>query len=164
MERILTISLDKNSSKPVFKLQKNELPIMCMFDTGADTPVWCSGVDYFKTLFPDSEKVDGIFLLGGFGSGASRADMYMIPEFELFNIKFKKFFVAMSDKRRFSYDLILSYTLFSKMDYSILNRNQNTPTMKIIFDNRDYFTGIRWHHDKYIQRIYSFTQDDNSND
>ena len=95
MVKITELKLDKNSSKPVFELNHNcGVDIICLFDTGADTPVWCSGLDYFKFLYPDSYKVRGKFLLGGFGEGVSAVDVYVIPLFCIGNITYKQFYVA----------------------------------------------------------------------
>lgn len=159
MEKITELKLDKNSSKPIFELRHDcGIDITCLFDTGADTPVWCSGLDYFKFLYPDSTKARGNFLLGGFGRGATSVEMYVIPEFKIGDITYRQFYVAIDTDRRFAWDLVLSYTLFTKMDYSNLNRNRDTPVIKIIHDREIYATCITVYQKdtNYVERIFSF--------
>lgn len=161
MAIITELKLDRNSSKPVFELNHpSGMAITCLFDTGADTPVWCSGWEYFNFLYPDNYKVHGKFLLGGFGDGVSVVDMYVIPQFQIGNILFKQFHVAIDCHRRFAWDLVLSYTIFSKMDYTILNRNRNIPLLRVEHDRALYGTGIvMYEKDKeYVERIFSFLQ------
>lgn len=162
MEQTTVMKLDRNQSKPVFRLQSEEILLTCMLDTGADIPVWCAGLETLKLLYPNSYKSDGIFLLGGFGKGITKVDMYVIPEFTIGTLTFKNLNIAVLDKRRFSWDVILSYTMFTKMDYFILNRNQDTPLLQIVFDKECYYTGIH-HHVKerhYVDKLYVFTSED----
>lgn len=162
MQKILDMRLNSHISKPVFRLKvSDDTEISCMFDTGSDTPVWCSGIEYFIALFPNSYAVDPQFLLGGFGQGVSEVPIYIVPEFRIEKIVFKNFHVAIDVKRRFSWDLVLSYTMFSKMDYSILNTVENAPILRFMYERDIYGTGIVPYdrNPQYADRIFSFVED-----
>ena len=161
MEQISVFPLAKTETKPTFRTEIKGESVKCLFDTGADMPVWCSGIDYLKYLFDGIKEIDGIFLLGGFGEGYSKVSVYEIQGFKLGSIYYKCLQLAVDDKARFSYDLILSNTMFSKMDYEFRNRDSDSPTLRITYDNEIYATGLkRYSKDKgIIERIYSFSED-----
>ena len=130
-----------------------------MLDTGADMPVWCSGIEYLQYLY-DAKELTEMFLLGGFGEGFTEVNVYEIHDFKLGDVVFRNLQVAIDHKRRFAYDIILSNTMLSKMDYSIINRNVDESSLRIMYDNAVYSTGIVRHEPdhEYVKRIYSFSE------
>ena len=82
MSKILSMQLSNKSTKPVFTtITPANKQIKCLFDTGADMPVWCGSEGLLKIVFPKVELMNKKFLLGGFGRKAEIVDVYKIPEF-----------------------------------------------------------------------------------
>lgn len=133
----------RNSSydMPIIKLPCGNTKIECLLDTGARVPVWCAGEMELKTLFQNCRIQNAVFLLTGFGKGYELAKVYMIPDFILSDgkeeIHYRNMMVAVIDKD-FSFSMILSYTMFNKMNISIdtfTNRNGThpiSPNLKIV--------------------------------
>ena len=71
MEYLLKKKLLSLSDKPSFDLLiKNELKIRCLFDTGADTPVFTLGDDALCKYFPAAQLQNNLtYILSGFGKG-----------------------------------------------------------------------------------------------
>lgn len=124
----------------IIKTKLNNTALRCLIDTGARIPVWCSGEDELKAQFPQCVKMDAVFLLSGFGKEYEFATVYCIPNFILSDGKSKIYYhnmVVAVVNRDFSFDMILSYSIFNKMNVSIntfTNRNglhSVTPNVKI---------------------------------
>ena len=79
LHQILELQLIKRYSRPVFEYNET----LYMFDTGSDTPVWCSGEDLFADTFKDAQKTEYKAYLSGFGEGYTPASIYIIPEFRV---------------------------------------------------------------------------------
>lgn len=114
---------------PIIKISHLNTQIECLVDTGARVPVWCAGEDELKSLYPNCIQDNSVFLLSGFGKGHEVAKVYTIPNFTLSDgkdaINYKNLSVAVINKD-FSFSMILSYTMFNKMNISIdtfTNRN-----------------------------------------
>ena len=107
---------------PIINIVHKNTQIQCLLDTGARVPVWCSGEEELKSYYKDSYEQNAVFLLSGFGKGQEMAKVYVIPDFELSDgkntIHYKDLLIAVIDKD-FSFNMILSYTMFNKMNMSI---------------------------------------------
>lgn len=94
----------------------------CLIDTGARVPVWCAGKDLLITYYPNCIKQNAKFILTGFGTGYEVADVYKIPDFILADskqsISYHDMMVAVTN-RDYAFYMILSYTMFNKMNISI---------------------------------------------
>ena len=154
-----------------------EYNILLLFDTGASTPVWCSGGNRFKRKFPSAKKMNYKFLLTGFGRSEEElisflrnpnsaevknyfADVYSIPEFilktEEGQIVWKDLNVAVTDRRFSGMHMILPYTMFSGMK---LNFNQNMINNEIIIESpkSTKYTFVKLNNnfsEKILQYIY----------
>ncbi len=137
---------------PIIKIVHKATHIACLFDTGANIPVWCSGEEELKYYYKDCYKQNAVFMLAGFGKGQELAKAYIIPNFELSDgkntIHYKNLLVAVIE-RDFSFDMILSYTMFNKMNISIdafTNRNGThnvVPNLKIASQKAEYNVGYK---------------------
>jgi hypothetical protein len=168
---------------PLIKFSHRNTQINCLIDTGARVPVWCAGEEELKSLYPNCQRQDAVFLLSGFGNGSEIAEVYLIPDFALSDgkntIHYKNLILAVIDKD-FSFSLILSYNMFNKMNISIdtfISRNGThsvTPNVKIATLKQEYYVGYRlkdisdYNKDNIIKRcktenildsIYIFIQD-----
>lgn len=142
--RDLQFELSSKRVKPVFSIKtKDDKKIQCLFDTGATMPVWCQSEEVFKDIFPNAVRQKQQAILSGFGKIATKVDVYKIPEFHLSDgnseIVFKNLLVVASFDRDFGCDLILSYTMFTKTDYSILNFNRKIPLLQIKSDRDEFY-------------------------
>ena len=45
---VININLDNKILRPTFDIDINKTRVSCLFDTGADIPVWCKSLDIFK--------------------------------------------------------------------------------------------------------------------
>ena len=166
MSKILSMQLSNKSTKPVFTtITPANKQIKCLFDTGVDMPVWCGSEGLLKIVFPKVELMNKKFLLGGFGRKAEIVDVYKIPEFIIKNeediLTFQNLYIASSFDRNFGCDLILSATMFSHMDYSILNRMGNSSRLRIEYDRDVYYTQMILNQQRtgVVERIYSFASE-----
>ena len=136
-----------------------------MLDTGADIPVWCGSEGLLKIVFPTVQLIDKKFLLSGFGRKPEMVGVYKIPEFmikkEDENLTFQNLYIASSFGRNFGCDLILSATMFSHMDYSILNRKKETPVLEITYDRDVYYTQLipNQRRTDFVEKIFSFSSE-----
>lgn len=103
--------------------------INCLIDTGATVPVWCNGENTLLSYYPNAVKQNCFYILHGFGKGCEIATIYTIPDFVLSDgkneIHYMNLPIAVVN-RDFSFDMVLSYTMFNKMNISIntfTNRN-----------------------------------------
>lgn len=124
----------------------------CLIDTGASVPVWCAGEQLLNTYYPNCIRTGAVFILNGFGVGNEIAPVYLIPEFVLSDgkqcIKYINVTVAVT-KRGFTFDMILSYSMFNKMNISIdtfTNRNGShsiIPNLRIASHKSVYNVGYK---------------------
>lgn len=120
-----------------------------LFDTGADTPVWCGGVKSFEGAFPKAVPESCLFILSGFGRSEKEivnairnpkegrtdgciVDVYKIPEFKLESggqcITWKGLPVAVTEHGLSGVDMVLPCTMFRGM---ILRICHNRKAMEI---------------------------------
>jgi hypothetical protein len=116
-----------NSSRPIITITINNHEFRCLFDTGAEVPVFCVGEQVFLDSFKDAKyfKASNI---SGFGKNAETSAIYEIPIFCLSDdsdnhITYEKFKINVISKPSMPCDIIFSASMFSKM--------------KLIFDNYD---------------------------
>lgn len=90
-----------------------------LIDTGADTPVWCKGKDELIDVFPQADKIDSKFLLGGFGKEPELVDVFRIPQFVLTDgdasIVYRNLILAVTDRPSMGVDFILPASIFNHM-------------------------------------------------
>ena len=80
MASLLMLEVIPGYTRPVVTIKDGTT---CLFDTGADTPVWTQGDERLKYTF-GAEKVDGkFFLLSGFGKEPELADVYVAHDIVL---------------------------------------------------------------------------------
>lgn len=161
------MQLSNKSTKPVFTtITPANKQIKCLLDTGADMPVWCGNKELLKIVFPEAGQINKKFLLSGFGRKPEVADIYKIPEFFIRNeyevLIFQNLYIASSFGRNFGCDLILSATMFSRMDYSILNRKRSPSVLEIVYDRDIYYTQLipSRQYSEFTERIFSFASEE----
>lgn len=166
MSKTLSLQLSNKSAKPVFTTKTPaDRQIKCMLDTGADMPVWCGSEGLLKIVFPKVQLIDKKFLLSGFGRKPEMVGIYKIPEFmikaEDESLTFQNLYMASSFGRNFGCDLILSATMFSHMDYSILNRKKETSVLEITYDRDVYYTQLipNQRRTDFVEKIFSFSSE-----
>lgn len=167
MSRVLRLELSKKRNKPVFTtITKSGKKIMCMLDTGATMPVWSSSEGLFKLIFPDAELLSQKFILSGFGKKPEVVNVYKIPIFCLRDanscLEFRNLHIVTSFGRGFGCDLILSYTMFSKVDYAVLNRGMDNPVLSVEYDKDIYYisASVNKKRPDIVDNIYSFVSED----
>ncbi len=138
------------SDKPSFDmLIRNQLKMRCLFDTGADTPVFTLGDDALCKYFPDAQfEKELTYILSGFGKGSEEASVYKIPQFILKSdfdddyIQFNNLYVASCFRPVLAYPFILSATMFGHMNYMIVNEGNDAKCIKIQHSKLLYNIGI----------------------
>lgn len=136
----------------IIRNRDDNINIKCLVDTGATMPVWCAGEQLLLSYYPKAVKQNCMTILNGFGKGYEKASVYKIPDFVLSDGKNKihyiNLLVAVMD-RDYSFEMILSYTMFSRMNLSVntfTNRNglhRITPNLRINSINSTYHVGAR---------------------
>ena len=140
MAKLLTLDILYGYNRPVIQISKD---ITCLIDTGADTPVWTQGAVRLKDSFK-AERIDGKkFCLSGFGTGYELSDVYIVHDIMLEQaedrIVFKNIAVACTSRPMMVADLILPATAFSHMNYTIRNKDVESPVIEIEHDKDNYF-------------------------
>ncbi len=134
--RTLELELIKRNERPSFDYDG----VIYLLDTGSNTPVWCSGEDFFLDTYPNARKTEYESHLSGFGNGYTLTKVYVLPNFTLkkdeVEFRVDNLYVAVTDYEKINFDFILPSTLFSKTDYTIAN---SSSCLKItMFTNRNY--------------------------
>lgn len=150
MER-LKKKLSNKTDRPVFEIyaKNGTKKIRCLFDTGADIPVFTMGRKMLMLYFPDAVLQDNFYAeISGFGKGEEQALIYKIPNFTIQSdsdkdyIQYYNFYVACIEKESIKYPLILSATMFKHMNYYIDNLKDGDKELTIYHTRTLYGTGI----------------------
>ena len=80
--RTLVLRLFNSKNRPVFKYTVNGMDVMALIDSGAETPVWCTGSRKFEKVYPDARRQDWETEIRGFGGNLEKAAVYVIPDTE----------------------------------------------------------------------------------
>lgn len=158
----LNITLD--SPRPIFNVDINGVIIKCMFDTGADIPVFCKGTDLFLEFTKSMAGVSEFqkSSVGGFGKTAESTTLWNVREFKLSDkkecITYRNLKIAVLEKPKIPCDLILSASMFMKMKYTIDCLSDKHSL--IVESARDTY-GVGFY--KRKETIYIFAEDDKVN-
>lgn len=113
---------------------------MALLDSGAETPVWCTGEHKFIKAYPDAVKMKWKAKIRGFGKEYEDAAVYVIPrfflktaeeEYAIINLQ-----IAVCDHSQIGYDFVMSDTMFSKTNTSIYRLGKKY--MEIFFEKDEY--------------------------
>lgn len=128
MDRLVEIDIMQMKARPIFDLETGESVIRCLVDTGAEIPVWCFDETMLKAVFPGCESTSYATYISGFGKGRTYADIWKIPAIVLEDRDGKdklvvhNTLVAIVPKSTLVVALIMSASMFTTTDYSIINR------------------------------------------
>lgn len=143
--------LSNKVDRPILDInvQNGDKKIRCLFDTGADIPVFTLGHEILMMYFPDAVLCEDFYAeISGFGKSEEQALIYNIPNFIIQSdtdqdyIKFNNLFLACIDKESIKYPLILSATMFKHMNYYIDNMREEGRQLTIYHSRVSYGTGI----------------------
>lgn len=143
--------LSNKTDRPVFEImaQNGTKKVRCLFDTGADIPVFTLGNEMLMLYFPDAVLYDNFYAeISGFGKGGEMATIYKIPNFKIQSdndsdyIKYCNLFIACIEKESIKYPLILSATMFKHMNYYVDNLKAGDKELTIYHMRTVYGTGI----------------------
>ena len=133
----LSFDLKRDSLKAKF-IPPDRSDLVYLYDSGADTPVWCKGAQELVDVFPDAALVKQRFVLSGFGKEVEIVDVYRIQEFVLTDgisaIRYQNFIVAVTDRPEMNLDLILPASIFDHMVVTI-DRNTSVTYPQIHIDS-----------------------------
>lgn len=150
-----------NSDKPVFPVDCGVESLTCLFDTGADTPVFARGRETLLMYYPDAELINNMYFeLHGFGVGVEQAEVFKIPKFAIKGdngdyIQFNNLYIACCRRPEMKYPMILSATMFKHMDYGIFNRENKELWIK--HDKAQYEVGCIRVKERML-KIYTYVQ------
>ncbi len=138
--RTLVLKLFNRKNRPSFSYFSNGIEVSALLDSGAETPVWCTGEKRFLRAYPDAIKQQWDSEIRGFGERAERGSVFIIPEFELNDGKdsYKIFnlMVAVCYHPLIGYDFAMSDTMFFKAD-TFIHRIGNK-YVEIFFEKDSY--------------------------
>lgn len=143
--------LSNKLDRPVFEVnaQDGNWRIRCLFDTGADIPVFTFGKEVLRLYFPNAILQEDFYAeISGFGKNEEQALIYKIPNFVIQSdvdqdyIKFYNLLIACIDKENIKYPLILSATMFKNMNYYVDNLQKDNKQLTIYHTRTMYGTGI----------------------
>ncbi len=143
--------LSNKTDRPVFEISagNKKKRIRCLFDTGADIPVFTLGKEMLLLYFPNAVLQEQFYAeISGFGKGEEQASIYKIPNFRIESdsdkdyIEYYNFFVACIKKESIKYPLILSATMFKHMNYYVDNLKDGYKELTIYHTRILYGTGI----------------------
>ena len=141
---VQTLSLKlSNRNRPVFSFvppNSKGRGVVALFDTGAVTPVWCSGEKLLRVVYPDIIDKEIKSEVTGFGRGSVEGKVFVIPRFELSNdgvtYSILNLQIVESFNQRIGCDFVLSNTMFSHTDTNIVRREDQR--IDITFDKKEY--------------------------
>lgn len=141
MGYLLKKKLLSSWDKPAFDLFiRSGLRMRCLFDTGADMPVFTLGNDALCKYFPDAQlQKELTYILSGFGKGSEEASCF---------------------RPAIAYPFILSATMFSHMNYTIINEGKEAKCLEVQHSKPVYNIGIvssKLDNTK-LAKIYSFVE------
>ena len=138
--RTLALKLFNRRNRPSFSYVENDKEVTALIDTGAETPVWCSGEDDFLEAYPDAIKKGWDSDIHGFGMESEKGAVYVIPEFRLTDgketYKIKNLQVAVCFHPKIGYDFVMSDTMFYRADTYI--HRMNDRYVEIFFEKEEY--------------------------
>ena len=163
MANLLTLNIMDGYTRPVVLLEKD---VTCLFDTGADIPVWTQGSEALEKVF-STEKIEGKkFLLSGFGKEPEIVEAYRISDLVLKGededkVVFKSMTIACTLRPYMVANLILPATAFSHMNYTVRNVGVETPVVEIEHDREEYAISPVYSklNTEIIERVYSFSNE-----
>lgn len=157
--------LSNKADRPVFNVsaQNGMKEVRCLFDTGADIPVFTLGKEMLLLYFPNAILQENFYAeISGFGKGGEQALIYNIPNFKIQSdidrdyIEFCNFFVACIEKESIKYPLILSATMFKHMNFYVDNLNEEGKELIIYHTRNVYGTGINSIGDKGKKNVIKY--------
>lgn len=153
--------------KPTFSIStESGDSVTCLFDTGADVPVFTKGEKVLLSLYPSAELVEGYsFEISGFGKDVEFVPLYRIPVFRIESdydntyIEFINLPIACCSKERIKSFFIVSSTMFSHTDYKVYNIGNDSKKIRIWYDNNTFYMKDLSYGDM-TYGVCAFTQDD----
>lgn len=163
MANLLTLNIMDGYTRPVVLLEKD---VTCLFDTGADIPVWTQGSEALEKVF-STEKIEGKkFLLSGFGKEPEIVEAYRISDLVLKGededkVVFKSMTIACTLRPYMVANLILPATAFSRMNYMVRNIEVENPVVEIYHTKTEYSVSPIFSRvdNRIVERVYSFAND-----
>lgn len=130
----MLLEFNTDSIRPLIKVCSNTSTIDCLLDTGAYMPVWCDTIRQLQYDFPNCYYSNLVTEIGGFGEGTQFAPIYIIPDFKFSDGKHTVHYMNMPVAvllKPYSFQLILSYTMFNTANISINTFSSNPAVHKI---------------------------------
>ncbi len=138
--RTLVLQLYNRKNRPSFMYTSNGLDVTALMDSGAETPVWCTGERKVIKAYPEAVKLKWKAQIRGFGQKYEKASVYIIPRFSIktpdeeYNIINLQ--IAVCNHSQIGYDFVMSDTMFSKTN-TYINR-LGKKYMEIYFEKDVY--------------------------
>lgn len=133
-----------NNTRPTFVVEVDEIPLTCLYDTGADISVWTGSYEVFNNLFPNAKLKSDKYKITGFGGPGALYRLYVVPEFcmhtESGDYTVKNFIVAVSNSIISKFDLVLCAGVFGKSKV-LIDKTPGKSEM-IVECSRDVYTMI----------------------
>ena len=143
--QILALQLFNNKNRPYFRYFVNSVPVLAILDTGSEAPVWCAGENDFLKAYPCAIKQNWDAEISGFGIGAEKSLVYVIPNFELTDgtttYRINSLHVAVCDHPLIGCDFVMSDTMFAKTK-TVIKRIGNK-WAEIHFEKDCYHCAVR---------------------
>ncbi|MBR5969207.1 MAG: hypothetical protein IK016_02545 [Lachnospiraceae bacterium] len=143
--RTLVLQLFNRKNRPTFLYVSNEEEITALFDSGAETPVWCAGERDFVAAYPDAKRLNWKTKIFGFGKDAEMAAVYVIPDFRLADgnevYRIRNLQVAVCYHPLIGCDFVMSDTMFSKADTYIHRIGQRQ--IEVFFEKDQYLCAVK---------------------
>ena len=163
MANLLTLNIMDGYTRPVVLLEKD---VTCLFDTGADIPVWTQGSEALGNAFK-AERIEGKkFFLSGFGKEPEIVEAYRISDLILKGddddrVVFKNMTLACTLRPYMVANLILPATAFSHMNYMIKNIEVENPVVEIYHTKTEYSVSPVYSNvdNRIVERVYSFANE-----
>ena len=156
----LVLRLFRRKERPSFQYESNDVKIMALVDSGAETPVWCAGETEFLAAYPDAVRQAWNTDIRGFGKMAENGAVYAIPQFELTDgnstYRIVNLLVAVCSHPQIGYDFVLSETMFSKTN--TYHNRIGEKYLKFYFEKDQYNCAVK--HGLGTFSIVTFAQDE----
>lgn len=137
-----------SDERPRFMVQSNNIDIEVLYDTGAESTVWCRDIDRLLRCFPNSKRLVGCYsVINGFGlKDDTRLPVYSIPRFNVSGIKIENLPVVVNPSSLIP-DLVLQANVFKNnlLGLDLKNRvmrvNYSKPIRMCKYLYKGYYAG-----------------------
>lgn len=169
MSRELTFEISRGDKAILKIISADDGVVMCLVDTGANTPVWFMGENFLKKRYPESYKTDKHTIIRGLGENPlTDVPVWIIPKFiieddEGKSIVFHNLYVPVVEISEYSFNMIIPLTMLNRTVFTFdYVTSANRAFLRVETEKDSFYTRPIYakNHPQYLNKIQVFYQDE----